>query len=146
MQVRRQYHIFHWLFLLTFFVIGTMSCSAQQIELARDGSSAYKIYLPSKPVKTDIKAAVVLQDYFFRVTGVRLLIDHENNTTPRSPGFFIGAGAEIPLNEKRDLEIRLNYRTNSFFYKSPVLGTGIVEESRKMKFNILEFSLGVSVF
>jgi len=72
--------------------MGTMTCSAQQIELTRDGSSAYKIYLSSKPVKTDIKAAVVLQDYFFRVTGVRLLIDYENNTALRSPGFFIGAG------------------------------------------------------
>jgi hypothetical protein len=60
-------------------------------------------------------------------------------------GFFIGSGAKIPLNEKRDLEIRLSYRANSFFYKSPVLGTGIVESSRKMKFNILELSLGVNI-
>jgi hypothetical protein len=61
-------------------------------------------------------------------------------------GFFIGLGADIPVSEKKDLEIRVNYRANSFFYKSPVLGTGIVESSRKMNFNILELSIGVSIF
>ncbi len=60
-------------------------------------------------------------------------------------GVFIGTGADIPLSEKRDLEVRLNYRANSFFYQTPLLGTGVVSESRRMKFNILEISVGVSI-
>lgn len=60
-------------------------------------------------------------------------------------GFFIGSGAEISLNEKRDLEIRLSYGASSFFYKTPLLGSGTVEASRQMKFNILELSLGVNI-
>jgi hypothetical protein len=58
-------------------------------------------------------------------------------------GSFIGSGMVIPLNEKRELELRLSYRFNSFRYQSPVL---TVAESRSLKSNILEISLGIRIF
>ena len=119
------------------------------IELNVTLSQKWKV----KPfIATGLNLYIPLKEYYFAQispTDPSPFYPRVENTVNQGTeyrGFFIGAGAEIPLNEKRDLEIRLNYRTNSFFYKSPVLGTGIVEESRKMKFNILEFSLGVSVF
>ena len=66
------------LFLLILFVTGIMRCSAQLSELAKDGSSVYSIYIPSKPLRIDTKAAGVLQDYFYRVTGVRIPIENES--------------------------------------------------------------------
>ena len=91
------------------------------------------------------------QYYFAKISPVSpntfyARVEHTINKGTEYRGFFIGSGVALPLNEKRDLEIRLSYRTNNFQYKSPVLGTGVATESRAMKFNILEFSLGFGIF
>jgi hypothetical protein len=70
--------------------MATMYCPAQQVELAKDGASVYRIYLPVKPARTETKAAAVLQDYFFRVTGARLPIETVTQKKDQPPGFFIG--------------------------------------------------------
>lgn len=102
-------------------------------------------------LSTGLNLYIPLKQYYFaqitptNPTTFYPTVEKTINEGTEYRGFFIGSGAEIPLNEKRDLEIRLSYRANSFFYQTPLLGTGVVSESRKMKFNILELSVGVSI-
>jgi hypothetical protein len=84
--------------LLFLFAMFTIPCSAQSLELAKNGSSPYIIRLPIQPSAIDIKSATVLQDYFYRVTGVRLLIDKRKEIT--SPAFFIGHGSSAVIDKE----------------------------------------------
>ncbi len=61
-------------------------------------------------------------------------------------GFLIGTGVILPLNEKREMEIRLSYQPSSFFYPAEVPGTAGVMEKRNLKFNIIALSIGVAIF
>ncbi|MEO7531411.1 MAG: DUF4838 domain-containing protein [Sediminibacterium sp.] len=71
-----------------FIMICTFTCSAQPLQLAKDGSSDYSICTGSSPSGIAIKAANVLQDYFYRVTGVRLTITKAK--VSNFPVFYIG--------------------------------------------------------
>ncbi len=61
-------------------------------------------------------------------------------------GLFIGSGIILPLNKNREMELRLSYLANSFFYETIVPGTTTVTEESSLKFKILELSVGISLF
>ncbi len=61
-------------------------------------------------------------------------------------GLFVGSGIIIPFNEKREMEVRLAYRSTIFFYETLVLGSGGTVSKRPLKFNIIELSIGVVIF
>ncbi|MES2328256.1 MAG: DUF4838 domain-containing protein [Bacteroidota bacterium] len=77
-------------------ILLALQCPAQSLELANNGRSAYHIYISSTPSAIDIKAANVLQDYFYRVTGVRLPVERGRQS---KPAFLIGSAGK----EKHDL-------------------------------------------
>lgn len=85
------------LFLSTLLIMASLYGTAQSLELVKNGSSVYHIYLSPGSSRIDSKAANVLQDYFYRVTGVRLPVE---NKPSASPAFIIGA------NNLHDKEIR----------------------------------------
>ena len=76
--------------ILTIMITAGMHCFSQQLELAKNGVSAYKLCVPKNASPADTKAATVLQDYFYRVTGVRLSLERETEKPGQSPGIFIG--------------------------------------------------------
>ncbi len=61
-------------------------------------------------------------------------------------GLFIGSGMILPLNKNREMEIRLSYLANNFFYETQVPGTATVTQESTFRFKILELSVGVSIF
>jgi hypothetical protein len=63
--------------------------TAQQLTLASNGHSDYKIIIPESPSKLEQRSAVVLQSYLQRVSGVQLPIVNENGITIR-PAIYIG--------------------------------------------------------
>ncbi len=83
------------LFMPAFFAACT-DCSAQTIELAKNGTTDYRIYTPANPNSNELKAANVLKSFFYRVTGSHCIIEIENK---KSPGIFIGA-TSIAVNDK----------------------------------------------
>ena len=82
------------LILLTAYMTGL----TQTIELAKNKISNYHIFIPQNSSQENTRAAIVLQDYFFRVTGVRIPVTIENKQI-QSPGFFIGNTA-LAANDK----------------------------------------------
>lgn len=58
-------------------------------------------------------------------------------------GAVIGVGAIVPFKNSSELMFRLNYRPNSNIYVGTVANGA--PENRKLKFNMLEFSIGFSM-
>lgn len=85
-------------FLFLFSAIAMINCSAQVLELAKAGSSVYRIFLPAKPSKTEMRAAAVLRDYFTRVTGTELPVVKEDKINIL-PGIFIGNSSLLNRND-----------------------------------------------
>ncbi|MBV9987644.1 MAG: DUF4838 domain-containing protein [Chitinophagaceae bacterium] len=63
---------------------------AQPLVLADKGSTAWRILLPTYATAVETKAAAVLQDYFFRVTGAKIAAVKENNGQTDLPGIYVG--------------------------------------------------------
>ncbi|MEO8171587.1 MAG: DUF4838 domain-containing protein [Sediminibacterium sp.] len=78
----------------------TIQCTSQSLQLSNNGSSSYKIFLPLQPTAIETKSASVLQDYFFRVTGVRL--PTEKTMMAKQPGFMIGHTNSTAVNKEAD--------------------------------------------
>lgn len=70
------------LFQLTFLLLLCNTMVAQKITLIKKGKSPYSIVMPAKATLAEIRAAKVLQDYLFRITGVSLPVvaDNEKST------------------------------------------------------------------
>lgn len=88
-------------FLLWTSMILVTNTRSQQLLLASQGESRYQIVLPQQPSSSDKKAALVLQDYFARVTGILLPMVNEFRERKFTHGFYIGA----TLTAKNDTEI-----------------------------------------
>lgn len=63
-----------FLFLMIFAMLSPSKTDAQVVQLAKSGVSAYEILLAENASFTEIKAAEVLQHYFYEVTRVKLPI------------------------------------------------------------------------
>lgn len=63
-----------FLFLMIFAVFSPSKADAQVVQFAKSGVSAYEILLAENASSTEIKAAEVLQHYFYEVTRVKLSI------------------------------------------------------------------------
>ncbi len=89
------------LLLLLISMITVMNVWSQQLLLASRGESSYKIVLAQYPSSSDKKAALVLQNYFSRVTGIRLPMVNESREKKLSFCFYIGT----TLTANNDTEI-----------------------------------------
>lgn len=80
--------LWYKLFLL---VVGVSACSgtSRDLVLSENHNSTYSIVLPANPTKLESRSAVVLQDYFKRVTGKQLPVVSEGK--PTTNAIYIGA-------------------------------------------------------
>ena len=76
-------------FFLSLIALSACNTSAQQITLANNNASEYKIVVPSAPSKPELRAANVLQDYIFRISGARLPVVKEEGRM-NTPAIYIG--------------------------------------------------------
>ncbi len=76
---------------LLFALVSLSACnsSAQQIILANNNSSDYKIVIPTAPSKLEVRSANILQDYIQRISGAKLPIVHEEGRMT-APAIYIG--------------------------------------------------------
>lgn len=82
----RKQRLYAWFFILI--SLSACSGSAQEIILAGNNSSDYKIVIPAEASKLEQHAALVLQNYIQRVSGVQLAIVHDG--TINTPAIYIG--------------------------------------------------------
>jgi hypothetical protein len=75
--------------LLIFMALGACNGAAQEIILAENGATEYKIIVPSTPSALEQRAAKVLQKYVQQISGVQLLIEQEAKHE-KTPGIYIG--------------------------------------------------------
>lgn len=59
-------------------IIAVKLADARDIVLFSGGQSAYRIQIPAKATKQEIKASLIIQDYFKRVSGIELAIDNSD--------------------------------------------------------------------
>jgi hypothetical protein len=69
--------------------LGACNGAAQEIILAENGATEYKIIVPSTPSALEQRAAKVLQKYVQQISGVQLLIEQEAKHE-KTPGIYIG--------------------------------------------------------
>ncbi len=91
-----------WLYGYLLLLISLSAChgNAQELILASNNASEYKIVIPAKASKLELRAASVLQDYFQRVSGVQLPIIADA-AKPGTPAIYIGHTSKekkIPVN------------------------------------------------
>ena len=80
-----------WLYGCLVALISLNAChgSAQELVLADNNNSDYKIVIPAQATKLEKHAAQVLQDYVQRVSGVQLTIQ-DDHASLGTPGIYIG--------------------------------------------------------
>lgn len=80
-----------WIFFLAS-ALGTWhSLAANDLSLARDGQSPYRILLPAEASPAEQNAAAELQTFFEQITGARLPILKDGEASaPAAPLFFVG--------------------------------------------------------
>ncbi|MBC9796047.1 DUF4838 domain-containing protein [Sinomicrobium weinanense] len=87
--------------------------------LAENGRSAYTILIPENPSKLEKRSAEVLQDYFYRVTGVSLVVQKERETG-RSRVISIGNtgfAGETELKKPRQESFRITAKAGDLVIK-----------------------------
>ena len=73
---------------IAYLMLATSPVSAQRLQLASQGKTAYNIYLPLHPAPLETKAASVLQQYFRKVTSVAINVLPEEKAQPA--GLYVG--------------------------------------------------------
>lgn len=112
----------NWLIFLIL-LTGCMSGFAQTIELAKNKASNYHIFIPQNSLGEDTRAATVLQDYFFRVTGARIPVTVESKQI-QSPGFFIGRTALAAIDKEINALPEEGFIIRSFQKNISICGGG----------------------
>ncbi len=88
----RMNRIFYGLVAVLIF-LSACNTTAQQLTIADNGQSMYKIVLPAEPSKQEQKCAAILQDYINRVSGTKLAIVKEEKRMS-APGIYVGQTAK----------------------------------------------------
>lgn len=77
-------------YIALFLIVGSSSCGrAQQIELVKNNTTAYKIIIPADASALEQKSAGILQNYIQHVSGAKLEIVKEHGKD-NSPAIYIG--------------------------------------------------------
>ncbi|MCW3121688.1 MAG: coagulation factor 5/8 type domain protein [Flavipsychrobacter sp.] len=76
-------------FLLGLVIVSACTGTAQEITLANNNSSDYKIVVPAAPTKLEQRSASILQSYIQRISGAELPIVKDGGKD-KMPGIYIG--------------------------------------------------------
>jgi uncharacterized protein DUF4838/F5/8 type C domain-containing protein len=75
--------------LLMLMAMSACNSTAQEIILAENNTSEYKIIVPASPTPLEQRSATVLQKYIQQISGTQLAIEHEARRE-KGPGIYVG--------------------------------------------------------
>jgi hypothetical protein len=113
-------------------------CFSQEGEDKADIAGGFSVFIPVSEAYYAKIDPTTPSDFYSKV-------ENRFSKGKEYRGLFIAPGVSVPLSENRNVEFRLSFSSNSFFYDSPVPGSGTIYEVRTLKFKIVEFSLGVNI-